>query len=567
MRRVVFCIALGCSVLLGIPACKRKDPPLPPLDSVDVGDASIAEPGAAHGAQVPFRIFAVHRDQKLLEAAPWHDAGGTWTFFDAKTTDGIAFGFGFDATKAAGSMSFGKVILTVPGRDEGKRLVDVFANRFKAPVPSEQPAQPLAFRPFSAVFLASDAKRTSGGFAGKGGGYYATKLFLQRPGIEAEVFFNFNLGSKEGQFSEKDADYAKDLVSFLATELRDGKAPKPSAANNPAMTDKGPRIVLGRTLPGRAFGWTPGKARFLLKERIAGGGAKLVAHALAKDEPIDVLKVPDDLGSISCGGDRCVVENVRHKEPGVDSSEDPRTIMVADRKTHATTKLEGPWSAKTSIALGTSIAPDGELVLVEDLVPNPGGKTPFKHVLYVVDRKGAAKGPIDLGGEGWEVLAIAPAAKGSTILVRQGSVFDGNAKKTFVSVDPKTGAVSPASAPPSSPSESEQRLLSPDGKKRIACTDGAIVITEVASKKESRFDIFAADKKALEERCVEWASDRYVFYASEWTAFLDTETMKLSQLDTPGLEEGQLYFDKSFSYVVHSGSSATRVGRIEPPAK
>lgn len=564
MRRVVFCTAL---VALGIPACKKKDPPLPPLDSVDTADASIAEPGAGRGAQVPFRIFAVHRDQKLLEVAPWHDAGGTWTFFDAKTTDGIAFGFGFDATKAAGSMSFGKVILTVPGRDDGKRLVDLFAKRFRAPAPAERSAQPLAFRPFSAVFLASDAKRTSGGFAGKGGGYYATKLFLQRPSVEAEVFFNFNLTAKEGQFSEKDSDYAKDLVEFLALELRDGKAPRPTAATNPAMTDKGPRIVMGRTLPGRAFGWTPEKDRFLMKERIAGGGAKLVAHALAKDEPIDELKVPDDLGSLFCSGDRCIVENVKHKEEGVDSSFDPRTIMVADRKSHAVTKLDGPWSAKVTIALGTSVAPDGAIVLVEDLVPNPGGKTPFKHVLYVVDRKGAPKGPIDLGGEGWQVTSIAPAAQGSTILVRQGGLLDGSkAKKTYSTVDPKTGAVTPAAEPASSPTEGDERFLSPNGKKRISCTGGAILITELSNQKQSRFDVFDADKKAIDERCVEWASDRYALYASDWTAFLDTETMKLSDIGTPGLEEGRLYFDKTFTYVVHDAST-TRVGRIEPAAK
>lgn len=544
--------------------CKRRER-LPSNDAVAVDDAGIAEPGIGAGPEVPFRIEAIHREQRLLQAAPWHEPGGTWTFFDAKTTDGYRFGFGFDATKAAGSMSFGKVILTVPTRDDGKRLVDLFARRFEAKAPPEVAPQPLVFRPVSAVFLASDARRTSGGFAGKGGGYFATKLFLQRPGIEAEVFFNFSLTAKQGQFSEKDHDYARDLVAFLASELRDGKAPRPTAATHPSMTDKGPRLVMGRTLPGRPAGFTPERDRYLAKEPIDGGGMKLVSHALGKDDASEVFRVPGDLGSFRCAPTRCVLESVTHAERGVESSEDPRTLMIADRKTRAVTKLDGPWSKKASVGLGTSISPDGELVLVEDLVDNPGGKTPLKHVLYVVDRAGAAKGPIDLGA-GWQAVAIEPASKGSKILVRKGYSWE-KASISYVVVDPKTGAVTPASAPASSASDDDERFLSPDGKRRIACREDAIVITELATQKETRFAVFDGDRKAIEARCVEWASDRYILYQSDWTGLLDTETMKISELAVPGIEEGRLRFDRRFENVVHEQGGTARVGRVELPAK
>jgi hypothetical protein len=44
----------------------------------------------------------------------------------------------------------------------------------------------------------------------------ATKLFLERRGVEAEVFFNFNLKTKNGEFAEKDARYADAMVALLA---------------------------------------------------------------------------------------------------------------------------------------------------------------------------------------------------------------------------------------------------------------------------------------------------------------------------------------------------------------
>ena len=96
-------------------------------------------------------------------------------------------------------------------------------------VPAEKSAQPLAPRPFKAVVLGADMKRSASGFEGTGGGYHATKLFLQRPGIEAELYFNFSLAEKSGGFSEKDPEYANDIVEFIASELRDGPRPKRTA--------------------------------------------------------------------------------------------------------------------------------------------------------------------------------------------------------------------------------------------------------------------------------------------------------------------------------------------------
>jgi hypothetical protein len=548
---------LFLGALLLILSCKRKVP-LPSLDSVLEDGGSVAQPGVHGEPEVSFTIESVYVSQKLLRTSPWHEAGGTWTFFDAKTSEGIHFGFGFAPGKERSGMSFGEVVLTVQARDEGKRLVDLFARQFRVTAPLEKPLQPLMFRPCSAAFFATDAQRTTGGFAGKGGGYFATKLFLQRPSIEAEVFFNFNLKTKEGHFAEKDSDYAKDLIAFLASELRDGKPARLTPSTDPSLIENGPRIVLGRTLPGTVLDMVPARDHVLMKEVIAGVGVRVVSHALENDASTEVFRVPDDIGSTQCVADRCVLENVKHTEEGVYSSKDAQTLLVADRKTREITMLTGPWSNAASLPSGAKISADGKIVLVDDSVPNlgvPGGKA-LKSVLYIATLGGLTKGPIDFGDTSWMAVSINTSSKRSEILIRK---EEGEHKVSFVKVDQATGAITPAAAPLST---GEDVARSPNGKKRVACVKGVIVVTETGSKKEGRFSIPEVDRKTLENKCVRWASDRFLLYVGDddFTGFLDSETMKLN--DSGVRIRGRFEFDNKFEYVVVDGKTV-QIGHLE----
>ena len=69
-----------------------------------------------------------------------------------------------------------------------------------------------------------------------GEGWTATKLFPKEHGLEAEVFFNYNLQSREGEFSEKDPDYRQDLIAILETALRDGPRPDRTPDTDPNLT-------------------------------------------------------------------------------------------------------------------------------------------------------------------------------------------------------------------------------------------------------------------------------------------------------------------------------------------
>src|SRR5207248_3132564 len=106
-----------------------------------------------------------------------------------------------------------------------------FAHVFDGKVPPPAPQQLLHPQPFSLVSLGDALGRDDGGFSGVGN-WHANKLFLQRPGLEAELFFNFDLVDKVGEFAQKDSGYTDDLLQFMARELRDGPLPPQTPVND-----------------------------------------------------------------------------------------------------------------------------------------------------------------------------------------------------------------------------------------------------------------------------------------------------------------------------------------------
>ncbi len=107
-------------------------------------------------------------------------------------------------------------------------------------------------------------REREGGFSGTGGGWTATKWFPEHDGLSGEIFFNFNLDKRQGEFSEKDADYADDLVAIFASALRDGPRPERTPENDPNLTRIGPTIGKPRKLLSRLaahYSFSP-KSRF-----------------------------------------------------------------------------------------------------------------------------------------------------------------------------------------------------------------------------------------------------------------------------------------------------------------
>ncbi len=179
---------------------------------------NVQVPLGGDGSEAPHVAFAITKVYEAQQPTPaGHADGGTWQFFDAQTSDGAPFTFGFFAKPAQGDfpMSFGDASLSTPDR---ARLVASLAKglRVAKPTATKGKGTPLKMR--LVVLGRGGAKRAGGGY-GDGGKFVTTKLFVESGGKQAEVFFNFDVAGKTGEFSEKDASYDKLLISIMGTAL------------------------------------------------------------------------------------------------------------------------------------------------------------------------------------------------------------------------------------------------------------------------------------------------------------------------------------------------------------
>jgi hypothetical protein len=220
--------ALVFAALLGLVGCSKADPPAPrPASSetaVQVAIGGAREPGGT----LAFDIVAVHEHVDRADAAPWWKGSGAWTFFDATTAGGAALTVGVRETKspsAPGEFVITDAVVSAKDAVEGEKLVVDLARALRVEVPAvTAPRRGVMPLEAASVVLADDAKRDGrGAFVGSGGGWTASKWTFEVPGdTSAELFVNYNLGAKKGEFRRKSSYYDPEVVKFLAASLRDG---------------------------------------------------------------------------------------------------------------------------------------------------------------------------------------------------------------------------------------------------------------------------------------------------------------------------------------------------------
>jgi hypothetical protein len=233
MTRVL--LALFCLAA----ACKKYEPtPVPPTPPAVAApepppaapdpQGGVVQPGGDEAPRLRFRILAVYPKHKPAARPPYHEPGGTWTFFDAQTLgeDPATFSAGVDDGKPMVGdipIGFGDAQLAVADGANGARLVDALARAFgqkPPPAGAKHPRAPLKVR--AALLGRGVGRGGGGGFSGTGT-WVATKLFFDDGKRYAEVFFNYDPITKQGEFSEKDSDYDADLVAFVSAALRDAE--------------------------------------------------------------------------------------------------------------------------------------------------------------------------------------------------------------------------------------------------------------------------------------------------------------------------------------------------------
>jgi hypothetical protein len=246
--------ALHVGLLFSLSGCekeKKEAPTAAPVPSAStsavIGDVATSTSGSVaqakigggpyDGGTLAFDIAAVHTKVDRADAPPWWKGTGDWTFFDATTTDGATMTVGLKETRRlkGGSMNYILFDAVIATKDnaEGEKLVKSLAKALAVDAPAPSAKKKIVPLAASSVVLAEDAVRGSdGSFSGTGGGWMASKWTFEVPNgdMSAEIFFNYNLTSKKGEFSRKSQRYDPNVVKFFAASLEDGAPLGPADA-------------------------------------------------------------------------------------------------------------------------------------------------------------------------------------------------------------------------------------------------------------------------------------------------------------------------------------------------
>ena len=510
----LFCIAaffggFSLVVLLGCSNAKKDPPPAS-------GSGMIVQPRFSGGneapsdeGRAPFTITAVHARQKPSTTAPFYEAGGDWTYVEAHLDGDPAATFVVGVPKLGntdGGPAFGKLMFAPTTREAGARVVDRLGKVLRTSAPPPTSGGVLQAVKVPIAVLGHGIGKLDNGLGGSGT-WDATKLFCSSAGIDsAELFFNLSIADKQGEFSEKDADYNKDVVACLATVLRDGLPPPRTPANDATLAAAGPRLDLGKKIGNRRMQELALSPARLLMIDERGDSAAVVEVDVKTGATKDLFTTPDRIESGDCDPAlvRCVLRLSTPKEERNVFGNDPSRLMFLDGAT------------ATALAVGTiekpnlttaSLSPDGRFVVAMSYNPTK---------LVALDR--TTKRTFELAGADKESIDVM-AWDGTTAIVVRSSYDEGKQPVVLEWQLGAKGATKPSKraieAPP----------VSPDGTRRATFANGALTLT--AGDKTRTLAFHPDDARAISPGCCAWLDNRWM---SMRGGFIDTDAMKVSLL-------------------------------------
>jgi hypothetical protein len=552
-------------VILLLSGCGKKPTPQASMngDPKDVPRAEIRIGGDEDEARhLSFKITTVYEKQKTSSEPPFHAKGGDWTFFDCQAASDpkVAFTVGVMAKGGAGGapVAWGKAVLVVKDREAGGRFVKLFSKSFSGMVPKavEKPYMPKPLFISTAILGQNLAREAKGGFSGEGGGWTATKWFPEQDGRSGEVFFNYNLTKRQGEFSEKDADYADDLLAVFASALRDGPRPERTPENDPNLTRIGPKIGQPRKLPARR----PSHQTFSPKGQFAVYQDDSTILALSLDKPDSKPFVigrfdhsPWDMRVLNEDLTLLVQEPIPQSSIGT-SSADPMRIWWVDHKNKEKKLLRGP--EKDIDLEEAAISPDYRYVALKQYRNNPAGKTRTR-VLLILDRLSDKPKLFQLQDKDLTVVGWKNTDTGvQVVAVTNRWRFNENEPSELYLADPNSGKLE-RQEKVDARFEIDNRL-SPDGKYRVRPGKEELVVTDTADGKQRRFVLHEDDRRFASDsdECIEWASPRYLKFNGSRLALIDVTTMKMcfpATADGAKIGSHACKFSSDFRWVLYQG--------------
>lgn len=526
---IAFVTGFGLVLLLGCKgASKEPPPPMPSQPTTMKADQMTGDNETAtsqvrfsNGGEAPtdegrigFTITAVHAGQKPSTTAPFYEPGGEWTYVEAHLDGDRAATFIVGVPKFAATNDgpgFGKLMFAPTTRVAGANVVTRLAKVLGTTAPPPVSGGVLQPVKMPIAVLGQGVKRLANGMGGKGG-WTATKLFCSAGEIDAaELFFNISIEDKQGEFSEKDTDYNKDVVACLATLLRDGLAPPRTPANDPTLTAAGPRLELGKKLGARTMqrlALSP--SRFLLIDE-RGTSAAVVELDMKTGATKDLFSTPDRIDNGVCDTSlaHCALKLSTPKEARNVFGNDPSRLVLLEGTTATPLEhgLETPWLPTNAVS------PDGRFVVAESFRPKK---------LVAFDR--TTKKTLQLAGTSESIAVV--AWQGTSAIVVHSSYEE---KKPPSVVEWQLGA---KGATKPSKYDRDAPEVSPDGKRSARFASGVLTLTAGDQKRTLAFN--AADAGNIGPGCCVWLDNRWMAMPN---GFIDTDAMKVSLLPPEGDED------------------------------
>lgn len=525
--------------------------------------------------KLPFIITAVHEKQKPSTDAPFHVTGGEWTFFDCKAGSDlkVSFTVGVLSKRSAENVpiAWGNAVLIVKDREAGSRFVELFSKAFEGKIPrsgkKDHVPKPLSIKTAILGYNMDRAKK--GEFSGDQGGWTAAKWFPADDGISGEVYFNYDLARRQGEFSEKDAGYADDLVAVFASALRDGPRPERTPENDPNLTRIGPAIGKPRKLLPRTAaheGFSP-MGRFAVYH----DGTTIFSLSLDQPDgkPIEVVHFDHSPWRVTVLDDdlTLLVQEGIPEKPGVRSSDDPMRIWWVDGRSKEKKLLRGP---EKHLNVEEPVSPDLRYVVLSQWQGDPRkeGRTEVLYILDLQNRNASTcqSKPKDLSLIGWRKTA----AGLRMVCVTNRWQFDKKEPSELYLVDPSTGKLELQD-------NVDARLeiddpISPDGKHRVRVGKDDLIVTDTETGKQRRFVFHEDDRRFVgpDPECIEWVSSRYLKFNGQKMALIDVTTMKMFfPVSSDGTKVGSYSskFSSDFKWMLFSGEGSDGNGLFLAPVE
>jgi hypothetical protein len=524
--------------------------------------------------QLPFKILRIYEHHQSIVNAPYHVDGGEWTFFEcqASSDHNVSFTVGVASKRSDRGVisAWGKAILIVKDQEDGARFVELFSKVFsgKLPTPVKRGYLPVPLTINTAILGQSINRDRGGGFSGAPGGWTATKWFPEHDGLEGEVFFNYNLAARQGEFSEKDPDYADDLVAIFASTLRDGPRPERTPENDRNLTRTGPRIGKPRKLLSRLashYSFSPKGNFAVYQDRSTVLALPIDVH---DREPLEVVHFdysPWQFHVLNGDLDLIAQEGIP-EIPGLRNSGDPMRIWWVDGKTKQKTLLQGP--EKDLNLVEAPVSPDLRFVALTQWRQNPAGKG-RTNILRICDRQSGEVKVIEFQGKNFSIVGWRKTEGGlRAVAVTNRWQFGNKDPSELYLADPSTGKAEVQR-------DVDARLdidnpLSPDGKRRVRVGKDELIVTDQADGKQHRFIVHEDDRRFVGLGCVHWVTPQYLQFNGQRLALIDVTTMKMcfpASADRVKLGSAAYRFSSDLHWVLYQGQGIEGEGLYLAPVE